>query len=115
MSSATLRDAMEKVRDPAANAVADLKSHAQQFGNDLADHSRDARGAMRGYMKSARKSASRMGNEMSHGYDVARDATVHGAEEAWNFVRARPVVSIAIAAGVGVLLGGFLLARNHRR
>jgi len=115
MSSATLRDAMEKVRDPAANAVADIKQHAARAGNNLADRSSEARGAVRGYMKSARKSAGRFGDEVSHGYDVARDATVHGAEEAWNFVRARPVVSIAIAAGVGVLLGGFLLARNHRR
>jgi ElaB/YqjD/DUF883 family membrane-anchored ribosome-binding protein len=106
---------MEKVRDPAANAVADIKEHAQRLGGDLADRGGEARSAMRGAMKSARKTAGRMGNEMSHGYDVARDYTVHGAEEAWNFVRARPVVSIAIAAGVGVLLGGLLLARSHRR
>ena len=115
MSSASLRDAMEKVRDPAANAVADIKEHTQRLGNDLADRSSDARSAMRGAFKSARKSAGRMGREVSHGYDVARDYTVHGAEEAWSFVRARPVVSIAIAAGVGVLLGGLLLARSHRR
>jgi ElaB/YqjD/DUF883 family membrane-anchored ribosome-binding protein len=102
---------MEKVRDPAANAVADIKEHTQRLGSDLADRSSDARSAMRG----AFKSAGRMGREVSHGYDVARDYTVHGAEEAWSFVRARPVVSIAIAAGVGVLLGGLLLARSHRR
>jgi ElaB/YqjD/DUF883 family membrane-anchored ribosome-binding protein len=115
MSSATLRDAMEKVRDPAANSVADLKLHAQRTSDEMAKRSRDARSRMRGAMKSARKTAGRVGDEVSHGYDVARDYTVRGAEEAWSFMRSRPMVTLAIATGIGVLIGGLLLARPQRR
>lgn len=115
MSSPTLRDAMEKVRDPAANSVADLKLNAQRVSDEMAERSRDSRSRMRGAMKSARRTASRVGGEVSHGYDVARDYTVRGAEETWSFMRSRPVMSIAIAVGVGVLIGGLLLARPKPR
>lgn len=112
MSSATLRDAMNKVRDPAANAVADLQRHGGRLRDDLADRGHQAGGAMRDVRDAVGRTARRVGDELSEGYDTAREYTTRGAQEAWGAVRRHPTVSIAIAVGVGVLIGGLILSRR---
>ena len=115
MSSPSIRDVMEKVRDPASNAVADIKEHAGQLRDDLTERGREARGVLREAASSARHAAGRVGDEVSHGYDVARDYTVRRAREAMSLVQRHPTASIAIAAGLGVLIGGLFLARRSHR
>ena len=115
MSNSNVRDVMEKVRDPAANAVADLREHAGQLRDDLAEHGREAVGVLREAARSARKTAGWVGDEVAHGYDVARDYTSKRAHEAMSLVHRHPTAAIAIAAGLGVLIGGLLLARRSHR
>lgn len=114
MASATLRDAMQKVRDPAANAVADLQQYGTAVRDDLSERGRQAGGAMRNASRAASRSARKMGRELSHGYESARDYTARGASEAWSTVQRHPTASIAIAVGLGVLIGGLMLSRRSR-
>lgn len=50
--------------------------------------------------------------KVEHGLAVAREKVVEGAKQADTAIRAHPYESLAIALGVGVLLGA-LLRRNH--
>ncbi|MDB5295113.1 MAG: hypothetical protein JWO31_1096 [Phycisphaerales bacterium] len=99
MSTTQLRDALEKSHDAAANSVAELRVSAQDVMQDAGSR--------------GRRYVDRAGRQASHAYDVARDRTTEGAEQAWDFVRSRPYTSIAIAAGLGVLVGGLLWARSR--
>jgi ElaB/YqjD/DUF883 family membrane-anchored ribosome-binding protein len=103
---------MEKVRDPAANAVADLHEHGGKLRDDLAEHGQRVGRRLRDARKQASRTARQVGDEISHGYDIARDYTSRGARDAWSAVRRHPTASIAIAVGVGVLIGGLMLSRR---
>jgi ElaB/YqjD/DUF883 family membrane-anchored ribosome-binding protein len=115
MSSPTIRDVMEKVRDPAANAVAEIRDHADQLRDDLSDRGGQAMGTLRDASRSARHVAGKVRDEVSHGYEVTRDYTSRRAREAVSLVQQHPTAAIAIAAGLGVLIGGLLLARRSHR
>jgi len=112
MASATLRDAMNKVRDPAANAVADLQEYGSRLRDDLSERRQQAGGALRDARRAASRHARHVGEELSHGYDVAKDYTVQGAREAWGMARRHPTATMAIAVGIGVLIGGLMLSRR---
>jgi ElaB/YqjD/DUF883 family membrane-anchored ribosome-binding protein len=105
---------MQKVRDPAANAVADLRQYGTAMQDDLAERGRSASGAFRNASRSASRNARRLGREITHGYEAARDYTSRGANEAWTTVQRHPTASIAIAVGLGVLIGGLMLSRRSR-
>ncbi|QOV90064.1 hypothetical protein [Humisphaera borealis] len=115
MSSSSVRDVIDKARDPAANAVADIRDRAGHLRDDMAEHGREAAGYLRDAARSARKTAGKVGDEVAHGYDVARDYTTRRAQEAMSLVHKHPAAAIAIAAGLGVLIGGLLLARRSHR
>lgn len=51
-------------------------------------------------------------HRIEHGYSVARDKVVAGAKQTDSVIRAHPYESLAIALGVGVLLGAVLRRSN---
>jgi ElaB/YqjD/DUF883 family membrane-anchored ribosome-binding protein len=50
--------------------------------------------------------------KIEHGYGVAREKVVAGAKQTDSAIRAHPYESLAIALGVGVLLGAVLRRSN---
>lgn len=115
MTNSTVHNVIEKTRDAAANAVADLPERAGELRDQVAERANEACGTLRRAASSARQAAHRIGDEVSHGYDVARDYAVRHGRDAVSMVQRHPAAAIAIAAGLGVLIGGLLLARNSRR
>lgn len=115
MNRTSVSDVLEKVRDPAANAVADITERAGELNDGLAETADQVRGRMRQMARSARDAAHRIGDEVSHGYDVAKDYAVKHGRDAVSLVQRHPTAAIAIAAGIGVLIGGLLLAKRSRR
>ena len=63
-------------------------------------------------LSSLRERLSEAKEKLEHGFSVAREKVVHGAKQADTAIRSHPYESLAIALGVGVLLGA-LLRRNH--
>lgn len=99
MSTTQLRDALEKAHDASANSVADLQTTSHDAMSDVATRSRDV--------------MDRAGRNASQAYDMARERTTEGAGQVWDFVRSRPYTAVAIAAGVGVIVGGLLWASRR--
>lgn len=48
-----------------------------------------------------------------HYLSVARDKVVHGAKQADATIRSHPYESLAVALGVGVLIGALIRRNNH--
>ncbi len=115
MNRTSVNEVLEKVRDPAANAVAELGERATDLRDRVADKAEEVGGRLRQAARGARDVAHRVGDEVGHGYDVAKDYAVRHGREAVSLVQRHPVATIAIAAGLGVLIGGLLLARHARR
>ena len=99
MATAELRDALAKAHDASANSVAELQHTAHDAMADVGSRGRDM--------------MDRAGKTAGYAYDMARAQTVDGAGQAWDFVRSRPYTSVAIAAGLGVLVGGLLWANRR--
>lgn len=99
MPTAQLRDALAKAHDPSANSVAELQHTAHDAMSDVGSRGREL--------------LDRAGQSAGNAYGVARKGTVNGAGQAWDFVRERPYTAVAIAAGLGVLVGGLLWASRR--
>lgn len=111
--SATIRDVIEKAHDPAANAVADLREHAAAAGEAASDYASQARGLANQAGKSLKRAASDAGDKLQDGYEAARKYAVSHSRDAVALVRQHPTTAIAIAVGVGVLVGGLFLMRRR--
>ena len=112
MATATLQDAIEKSHDVAANAAADIKGHAEDLTNDLSGYKDEIMSAAGKMYKSGRKSMGRFAKQAEHVYDEARDYTVDAVRDGVRTVKSHPVTTVAIAAGVGLLVGAFLMWRR---
>jgi len=112
MASATLQDAIEKAHDVAANHVADIQGHAQDLKSNLADRKDEMMSSMGSMYDSGRRSARKLARGAEEMYDVARDRTLDGVRSASRTVKSHPVTTVAIAAGVGLLVGAFLMWRR---
>jgi len=99
MPTAQLRDALVKAHDASANSVAELRHTTSDATSDVGSRSRDL--------------MDRAGQTASNAYGAAREGTVGGAEQVVDFVRERPYTAVAIAAGLGVLVGGLLWASRR--
>jgi len=82
-----------------------LAEAEQAFGSELTEGAGEKLSALRERLSEAKA-------KLEHGLSVAREKVVHGAKQADSAIRAHPYESLAIALGVGVLLGA-LLRRNH--
>jgi ElaB/YqjD/DUF883 family membrane-anchored ribosome-binding protein len=77
----------------------------QTLGSDLAEGASDKLASLRECIVDAKA-------KIEHGYGVARDKVVAGAKHTDSAIRAHPYESLAIALGVGVLLGAVLRRSN---
>jgi len=75
------------------------------IGAELTEGAEEKLGSLRDRFSDAKEKA-------EHCLSVAREKVVHGAKQADTAIRSHPYESLAIALGVGVLLGA-LLRRNH--
>jgi ElaB/YqjD/DUF883 family membrane-anchored ribosome-binding protein len=75
------------------------------IGAELTEGAEEKLGALRDRVAEAKERA-------EHYLSVAREKVVQGAHQADGAIRSHPYESLAIALGVGVLLGA-LLRRNH--
>lgn len=82
-----------------------LADAEQALGAEVTEATGEKLSALRGRLSDAK-------DKLEHGLSVAREKVVHGAKQADSAIRAHPYESLAIALGVGVLLGA-LLRRNH--
>ena len=78
----------------------------KMLGDSITEHSEDALGALRARFDSAQE---RVG-ELCVG---ARKRVIAGAKYTDETIRANPYQSLAIAAGVGLLVGVLIGRRNH--
>jgi len=112
MASATLSDAIEKVHDASANVVADIKDRAGDLKSDLPGYKDEIMSAVGNAYDSSKKTAQRAMKGAGHMYDSARDYTVDGVKSATRAARTHPVTTVAIAAGLGLLIGAILMWRR---
>jgi len=113
MASATLNDAIEKSHDTAANAVAEIKSHANNLKNDLPGYRDEIVSAVGNAYDSSKRTAQRAMDGAGRAYGTARDYTVDGVKTAARAARSHPVTTVAIAAGIGLLVGAVLMWRRR--
>jgi ElaB/YqjD/DUF883 family membrane-anchored ribosome-binding protein len=113
MASATLNDAIEKTHDTAANAVADIKSHGGDLKKDLSGYKDEIVSAMSSAYDASKKTGARAMDNAGRAYETARDYTVDGVKSAARAARSHPVTTVAIAAGLGLLVGAVLMWRRH--
>lgn len=82
-----------------------LAEAEQALGTELTEGSGEKLSSLRDRLSAAKE-------KLEHGFSVAREKVVYGAKQADTAIRSHPYESLAIALGVGVLLGA-LLRRNH--
>lgn len=83
-----------------------LLAEAEQLvGNTAGEYASDKLHALYGRLQDAQERVQEM-------YGVARDKVAEGARETDRVIRSHPYESLAIALGIGVLLGAFI-RRNH--
>lgn len=109
MSSTTLSNVIEKSHDAAANAVADLRPHLGRDQSAVADHRDEVVSAAGSAYEAARRQGRRVAEGAERYYDAARDYTVDGVRSATRAARGHPLTTVAIAAGVGLLVGALLM------
>jgi len=112
MASAALSDAIEKVHDTAANSVADIQSHAGDLKSDLSGYKDEIVSAVGNAYDASKRTAQRAMKGAGNAYDTARDYTVDGVKNAARAARSHPVTTVAIAAGLGLLIGAILMWRR---
>lgn len=113
MSSTTLTNVIEKSHDAAANAVADLRPHVERAQAALADRKGEAMSAASSAYDTARRQGRRVAEGAEHYYDAAREYTVDGVKSAARAARGHPLTTVAIAAGVGLLVGALLMVSRR--
>jgi len=112
MATATLRDAIAKSHDASVNAVADIKGHAEDLTSDLSGYKDEIMSAAGSMYKSGKKSAQRLMSSAGDMYETARDRTMDTVRSGVKTVKSHPVTTVAVAAGIGLLLGAFLMWRR---
>ena len=113
MASATLNDAIEKSRDTAANTVAEIQSRAGDLKSDLPGYKDEIVSAVGNAYEASKRTAERAMDGAGRAYGTARDYTVDGVKSAARAARSHPVTTVAIAAGIGLLVGAVLMWRRH--
>jgi ElaB/YqjD/DUF883 family membrane-anchored ribosome-binding protein len=93
----------EETKAQAVNVIESLKSLLSDYTNgsniaDLKDQIVDKANQLKGLVK----------DEASHAYEASRDRTVQTVHE-------RPITSLAVAVGAGVLLGYILGTKTHSK
>ena len=93
----------EDTKAQAASVIESLKSLLSQYTSgsniaDIKDQILDKANQLKGLVK----------DEASHAYEVSRDRTVQTVQE-------RPIASLAVAVGAGVLLGYILGSKTHSK
>ena len=93
----------EDTKAQAVSVIESLKSLLGQYTSgsniaDIKDHILDKASQLKGLVK----------DEASHAYEVSRDRTVQTVQE-------RPIASLAVAVGAGVLLGYILGSKTHSK
>lgn len=112
MASATLNDAIEKVHDTAANVAADIKPRVDDLKSDLSGYKEEIVSAVGNAYDASKRGAQRAMKGAGKVYDQARDYTVDGVRTAARAARSHPVTTVAIAAGLGLLVGAILMWRR---
>jgi len=112
MATATLQDAIEKSHDVAANSVADITSHAQELHSDLSGYKDEIISAAGSAYRNGKKSARNLADGAGDMYSTARDRTMQGVRSATRAVKSHPTTTVAVAAGLGLLIGAFLMWRR---
>jgi len=112
MASATLSDAIEKVHDTAANYAADVKPRVDDLKSDLSGYKDEIVSAVGNAYDASKRTAQRAMKGAGKAYDYARDHTVEGVRSATKAARSHPVTTVAIAAGLGLLVGAILMWRR---
>jgi ElaB/YqjD/DUF883 family membrane-anchored ribosome-binding protein len=90
-------DAASKVIHETSSRAAEVAGRVKEAGHQAANYMRDECGHLR--------------QEAHHAYDRARDKAVHWEHSIESRVQRRPLESLLIAAGVGMLIG--LLWKRH--
>ncbi len=93
----------EDTKAQAVSVIESLKSLLSQYTSgsniaDIKDQILDKASQLKGLVK----------DEASHAYEVSRDRTVQTVQE-------RPIASLAVAVGAGVLLGYILGSKTHSK
>lgn len=84
-----------------------LLAEAEQLvGNTAGEFASDKLNALYGRLQDAQERVQQM-------YGVARDKVAQGARETDRVIRSHPYESLAIALGIGVLLGALIRRSNH--
>ena len=104
-ASAISDNGVESVKDAARHLAHDASSDATELGGDLAHLKDEIVNAVKQAFASARETG-------SDACENAVDRTSDAAKRLGDSVTANPLTSIAVAAGVGLLLGLFML-RKH--
>lgn len=112
MASATLNDAIEKVHDTAANVAADIKPRVDDLKSDLSGYKEEIVSAVGNAYDASKRGAQRAMKGAGKVYDQARDYTADGVRTAAQAARSHPVTTVAIAAGLGLLVGAILMWRR---
>lgn len=99
-------DSESSVRDELVQLRADIDNLVGAVG-------RLANGAAGSLVDEAKRTISRTGEEASEAYDAALAKSRRAMKTAGKTIKANPFLSIGIAAGVGLLLGGLLC--HHSR
>lgn len=112
MSTAALRNAVNEVQTGAHEAIEDAKQMGHDAKSDLAGYKDEIMSAVSSAAGSAKKAYKKAGKGAEQAYEYAKDHTVDAAHGIEKYVRNNPMTCVAIAAGVGLLVGGLLM---HRR
>lgn len=98
--------ALDSPEELVANLRALLSEAEKLVGESAGEYASDKWQALQERLQSAQERVQEL-------YGVARDKVASGAREADKTIRSHPYESLAIALGIGVLLGAFL-RRNNR-
>lgn len=94
--------------NPASTRGHEFKDGMRNVGDDAIKLKDDVVGLGRDVADAARSGVAAAKDEVTHGIRVAREQGQKAAETVSDFVTDRPLTSIGVAVGVGVLVGMFL-------
>lgn len=95
------RKAAESPEQLVENLRALIAEAEKTLGSELAEGAEDKLASLRERFSDARE-------KVEHAFSVAKEKVVAGAKQTDSAIRSHPYESLAIALGVGVLLGAFL-------
>lgn len=114
MVSSSLQGVIDKTHDIASNSVADLKPHAQALRSELGGYKEDFVTAAGSAYDSARRGARQVAGRAGDAYDSAKDYAIDGWKSTSRAARGHPLATVAIAAGVGLLVGAVLVLSKRK-